>query len=891
MYVFCSYGETNYMTRRTVFFVGIVALLYALPFIDKPVHLDDWVYLTGAQRVYDSPSSALKGQVGFFGQMIPFAMSTHPPLLFLYQACVRFIADTADPAVLHLFYLPFVLMAVISIFFLFRRFLPDRFKNSKGCVYFSLLFIATPACMATSHSLMADFPTLALCMAALAYYVYGVDEGNKKFLLLAALFSAAAAWASYQGIFIVVLFFVYTVLNKKKMRVFLAVSIVPIFALCAWCIYVWIVAKQFHLMNALLWGGLRYPDFFTKMADTSIGFLCVIGGVFIFPFSLLFIFRKPVGHIPAYGTLCLLTAYLWLTRIGDYSLYQKCMFTAFFSAGFMSVYGVCACCVRALRRSAVSQEALRCKRDRVFMCVWFLSFLIAVIVVLPQGIGRYFLLGFFPLMVIASYEIALWSGLGCCTGAYTRVNSKTAVFLLMTFVGTCILGFFVAAADYRCAQIGKDAAMRLSKRFAGKNIYFTGELGFRYYMEAHNNTYLLNNVERLNAGAIIVEPDTYLKGRISSGLRLTLKQLPGLTYHQTLPVVVMSRLNRADFYSSSNGYGFLPYSIGFLKEKSVFNVYMCTGNDNYRIVPQTACTDMPDTSIRIVDDLYLMGFNNDTQVIAQGGNVHMSCTWLMEKKFNTELCTWVLLENRYARVLLMHSWWGKRLFVSGSKRILLHEPFDIIGVPPDIFPGRYAVYTGVAPMRMRQVSAHDFDFVSLPHHMPGTAVIRPTARNASLAGLGTKGYKPCYFKPVGFEKAFSLTAGNEIVLPVASGNPVSSLYVISFLAYGHALDNGKEVSKISVFDRQGKQYDFIVRAGVETADWSIESPEYAKGIYKHSKAKIHSRWPVYNKNTFFWGYRYAAKFLFKKSIVPAKIVITYIGDEGVWVVDYCALGK
>lgn len=60
--------------------------------------------------------------------------------------------------------------------------------------------------------------------------------------------------------------------------------------------------------------------------------------------------------------------------------------------------------------------------------------------------------------------------------------------------------------------------------------------------------------------------------------------------------------------------------------------------------------------------------------------------------------------------------------------------------------------------------------------------------------------------------------------------PVVSLDLLSYLAYGHDIRQDTPVAEVAVFDREGRRFDFQVRAGLETAEQSYLRPGFTRGI-------------------------------------------------------------
>ncbi len=850
------------MARRALVAVCVLGLFLALPFLAKPVHLDDWVFITGAKQFCAHPGAALDGRVGFFGRDVSFAAGTHPPLLFLYLALARFLTGGFNEVALHIFYLLFVLPAALGAFALARRFNPPALGDPESLVYTTLLVLAAPAVMVTSHSLMADFPTLALFLAGLAAYVYALDGKGRGYFVTASLCIAGAVFASYQALFILPLLMLYTFLQKKSLKLFFITAILPLGLLGVWFLYAARAVGGPHLISAFAWGGLKYPAFFTKTADTLVGFLCVIGSVTVFPLSLLWALRPAAGKRAVYflgiGTL----AYLNITRISDYTLWQRMFFAIFFLGGWLAVVEAGRLFLTAVKdRTAGAPWPVRA--DAIFLSAWFLGFLAAATLLLPQGISRYFIFAVFPLTAVA----------------LRRCPAKS--FLVPAAVLTVGLGFLTSWADYGLATADRTAALKISRSFPGTRFYFTGELGWRYYMEELGHQYLLDTTECLLPGSRVVTTESYLKSTMAPLLRLNLKETARLRFAVNWPLTVMSRPARADFYSSANGWGFLPYAPSPRGTVAAFTVYDYADEGVLRPVPPAAVQALlPVEGVK--GPLVLAQGRLSATRLKQGEGLAVDLTWFKPVEGRTPLCTWMFLKSRYAQLLFSHG-----PFVAPAPAgVALAETYRIYNVGRDVFPGDYEVYAGVMPVSAVAVKAEEFDLAKYPGSRKlGTVTVAPCLYPAQAESSEPRGYLPQFRRRLGPGVTFALTAGNTMTVPVSGAVTAKGLEVISFLAYGARVEQGRPVAEVTAFCQYGTPQHFILRAGADTADWGVEDPARPQGFYRHAKARVYGRWPVYGKQGFFWGYRYVTKFQFTKSLQPFKIDIRYVDPEGILIVD------
>ncbi len=850
--------------------VVIIILLLAIPFISQPVHIDDWVFITGAEQFCHQPLNPLAGTIGFFGKEVPFYLVTHPPFLFLYISLIKVITGQLSVLILHICYLPFSLLAGICFFLLAKRF-------SRMYLYITLLFLFTPVFMVISHGLMSDLPMLALFLAALAAYIYGLDGNKRGLLALSSVLSALTVLCSYQGLFLLFLLYLYTLLNRSRKKTFILVSILPLCLLLAWLLYVRQVTGKFHISAALYWTGHNYLFSSARIVDCFTGSICSLGGVTIFPLSLFFLpwkFRKRTG---LYLISIVVTIYFLFSRAAGYLPESKLAFFIFFLAGFLITSRIIVNTVTILKKKGSLLLRLRKRKDEAFLAIWYLSFLALLIMLLPHGIPRYLLPLSFPLITIGMIGFEKSAG---------RRGPK--IFLGLTLIFTLGTGILVSRVDYQNAWINARAAEDISERFReeGVDITFTADLGFRYYLEKNGHRYLLSNISHLNPGEILVEPGNYLKGAISPELKQNLELVERLEYPVSPFLTLMSRADRADFYGQY--YGFLPYfPAGNVR---VFNIYRYVTPARYSN-PGASPAGIPDKMPRhtFSSSLSLLDWRINRQKLEQDDRLEITLRWKVEDGFNSAFHTYLRLSNRYSPLVLIHEHRedeiGPRDWKEGE---IVEEQYTIAHISKNTYPGEYEVSTGIIPEKRQTRQAHlpEIEYESFGI---GTIDIDPRIYRSDLTTNREERYFPEFRRFSGPSVSFTLTGDKEVIIPVASPNQVSSIRIISFLAYASTLEEGETIALVTVVDNTGKCHDLYLKAGEDTADWALGHPGYDRSIYQHGKAEVYNKWRMNYSGSLGWGNKYITYLRLATPITPVKVMIKYVNNTGVWIVDDLAL--
>ncbi|MHB1360971.1 MAG: glycosyltransferase family 39 protein [Thermoleophilia bacterium] len=515
----------------------LFVLLITLPFINQPFHMDDGTFLDFAKVNLVHPFQQHIPDYHLMGVDITAFRDTHPALDWLYITALMKLTGSDSERVLHLGYIIFPLTAAVSMFFLSRRFISNALLAT-------LLLLATPALMTASHTLMGDMPLLALWLAATAIYIYGVDRDDMRLLPLAGVATTLAIFAGYQGLALLALLPAYAWLNHRLSWRTALPLLLPAAAFGLYTIY-----------NYIDYGG---PPRFTHAGGLSLqegdlfgrfqGALLQVGGASVFPLALAGIFclrRRRYFLLVAVGAI--VSAWgAYHYRYDAYTAAAAVLFVIFMTAVVMALLSIATDGIGQLRRIV---KRLDFDADFVFLALWLISMLAAVIVLLPHSTAKYNLPFLAPLILLIFRE------------AEARIPSRTPLMLIMSLavLFTLASGVVVSAADYQLAETYRDYALGFNRSYqTGGTVWFVGEWGFRHYMESQGYRYLTTDSTAPAPGDLIVKPrlsDWPLAGQVTSRMKL----IGTTAVEGTLPVRVMSFEAGAGLYG--NFWGPLPYSI------------------------------------------------------------------------------------------------------------------------------------------------------------------------------------------------------------------------------------------------------------------------------------------------------------------------------------------
>ena len=186
----------DYRVHRDLALLVLIVIGGSLPFLAQPYHMDDNFYLDMARGVRADPLHPYDQPYGFGGLHVPdMASHSHPPFQAYFLAAVAVFAGEGEGRewMFHTAALIFPLLAVISLYFLSARYLERP-------LWVSVALAACPLFLIMQHTLMADIPTLAFWLAAVAAFLWASDLNRNSLYAASSLFQFAAMFTSYQAL-------------------------------------------------------------------------------------------------------------------------------------------------------------------------------------------------------------------------------------------------------------------------------------------------------------------------------------------------------------------------------------------------------------------------------------------------------------------------------------------------------------------------------------------------------------------------------------------------------------------------------------------------------------------------------------------------------------------
>ncbi len=542
-----------------ILIIILFVLLLTLPFANKAVHIDDTVFLYISSQVTKEPLKPYSFNLEWSTLSGLATHITDPPLVSYYAAMIMALFGNSK-LVLHISYVIFPLLAGISMYYLSKKF-------TQKPLYPALFLITSTSFVVMSHSFMLDVPFLAIFLASLVFYMYGVDSKNNYLILMGAIFCGLAFLTKYSGLILLPILAIYSFL-KKNPKSLLYLSI-PVTIILAWNLYTFKLYGIPHTLQIFYYmlGSQSYflPKSVLVRLITNFTY---IGGASIFPLMLIYPFFLDKNNrlysfiILAFALVSSAILYFVSADFSyRYTIPQLALFAFFPFSFFFFIFVIARHYVYApavlLKTSGVNGlnkllHAVKTKYSNdIFLLLWFMiGFLFNSTI--AGGAARYSTILIPPLMIMY-FEVIKRRKLLSAKKIYN--------FVVLASVLNLVSAYAVSYADFELAGTYRDFAEYLSNSEVGgvkDKVWFVGYLGFQYYMEQKGYTALGLNDNSPKKGDFIIKARMPSPRAFSPLLRERIILVETKSYGSNFPLRIHNAKARAGFYTY--GGGFLPYS-------------------------------------------------------------------------------------------------------------------------------------------------------------------------------------------------------------------------------------------------------------------------------------------------------------------------------------------
>jgi 4-amino-4-deoxy-L-arabinose transferase-like glycosyltransferase len=501
------------------FVLAAVAAGILVPFLGKPFHIDDPVFLATARQILAHPLDPYGFDFYWWdtaNRMWDLDPLNPPGMGYLLAALIALLGERELP--LHAVFLVFPAIAALAAYAIARRFTPRPFEAA-------LLFTLAPMLSVPATTVMADLPALACLLGSVALLLSAI-EGRRGAATLSGLAAAGAVLLKYTAALAIPVLAVGLLLLDPKPRRRIAVVLLPLLALMGWEAVTLSQQGSSHLIEAAGKSRsvrLAAPEMILGAATFL--FLAMGAG----PVILLAHLRRRIGWIalglgmPAGFALVALygRSYAQFSGWGPLSLA-----TALAAGGGLALTGLAA------------REGWARLRPGFFLLAWFLGAVAQVVLFGSFVSARYLLPALLPAILLLAPPGRV---VAACGAGLALALSLAAGF-----------------ADLELARGYRDAADELHALHGapGRPLRYQGHWGFQYYMERHGARPLFpEDVTALHAGEIVavpVEGANVLRPLAAFAAWNGLFARPErvLYLRGKAPVTVMSRQTGAGFYCS-----------------------------------------------------------------------------------------------------------------------------------------------------------------------------------------------------------------------------------------------------------------------------------------------------------------------------------------------------
>ncbi len=530
--------------------LSLLTIALLLPFIGKPLHVDDPMYVWTAKHIVEHPFDFYGLKVNWSGTLESMAViDSNPPGVSYWLALVGALFGWSEPA-LHAGMLVPAILLVVGVWCLALRL-------GAPPILAGLSLLAMPGFLVSSTTLMADVLATALWTWAVLAWVVGLQEERTNWLIAGALLAGLCILTKYVGLALIPLLLAYTLVKRQRLAVAPLLLLLPL-----------TIALAYRARMISRYGvdplevgssarGARAVSPASAIEYPWIG-LSFLGGACL-PSLLLagWIFSRRTLALSGLSVLLVATGLILVRTLGGSPLVTE----------------------QRVRWDLVVHLAL-------FIVSGALIFLLICRHIVRRGTAEAILLGLWVCGVFAFASVLNWT-----TNVRALLPAAPAVaILLATEAGSAhgrgafgtqrgllamlgisaLAGFLVAQGDQAFARCARDAAFEIAReevRAGRQPLWFQGAWGFQYYMELEGARKIDWNRGEVLPGDRIAQTDsnTLYKWLPFAAHLLTEHRIAVHALAETL-----SGTAGAGFYSDF--WGPAPYVFGFPPDQ-VYSVF------------------------------------------------------------------------------------------------------------------------------------------------------------------------------------------------------------------------------------------------------------------------------------------------------------------------------
>jgi len=209
---------------RSPILLAILVLVCLIPFLGKPFHIDDPLFVWAGKQIAQHPGDPYGFNVTWYTAPEPMSEVTeNPPLAAYYLAAAGGMLGWSEAALHSAFLLP-ALAAILGTYFLAQRL--TRWPLLAGAAT-----LAAPGFLASSTTVMCDTMMVALWIFAILFWLEGLERKRPALLALSGLLIALCALTKYFGMTLIPLLLLYSIARERRVGSWIMYLLLPVAAL------------------------------------------------------------------------------------------------------------------------------------------------------------------------------------------------------------------------------------------------------------------------------------------------------------------------------------------------------------------------------------------------------------------------------------------------------------------------------------------------------------------------------------------------------------------------------------------------------------------------------------------------------------------------------------
>lgn len=187
--------------------LALLTLLLLVPFLNKPVNIDDTLFLWAAKQIQKQPWNFYGFSVNWYGVTLPMSEVTQNPPVASYLLALSGALSGWTELGLHLVMLLPAIAVVLGTYTLAKNY-------CSNATLAALIALLTPAFLISATTLMCDVLMLAFWIWAIVFWERGLQKNQFSSLALGAILAGLCGLTKFFGVTLLPLLTAYALLKK-----------------------------------------------------------------------------------------------------------------------------------------------------------------------------------------------------------------------------------------------------------------------------------------------------------------------------------------------------------------------------------------------------------------------------------------------------------------------------------------------------------------------------------------------------------------------------------------------------------------------------------------------------------------------------------------------------